>query len=136
MITFFVPGVPQALKRHRSFVRSGRAIMVDPSAAAKETFLLLALEHRPEEPIRQPINLVVEFRFPRPQGHFTAKGQVKPSAPAFHTSRPDLDNLQKFICDALNGIFWHDDSYIWRISAIKRYDAVPGVQVTITTAEA
>jgi Holliday junction resolvase RusA-like endonuclease len=33
-------------------------------------------------------------------------------APKYHIGTPDMDNLEKFVADSLNGIFWKDDSRI------------------------
>jgi Holliday junction resolvase RusA-like endonuclease len=37
---------------------------------------------------------------------------LKKTSPIHHTSTPDVDNLLKFVCDALNGYAWVDDSQI------------------------
>jgi len=36
-----------------------------------------------------------------------------------HESRPDLDNLAKFVNDVANGILWQDDAQIARLSLEK-----------------
>jgi Holliday junction resolvase RusA-like endonuclease len=132
MIEFFVPGKPQALKRHRTFrSKLGFNVQVDPSAEAKYSFSVMADKHKPDKPFRDALIVLMEFRFPRPKAHYTKKG-LKDSAPYLHTSRPDADNLIKFVCDALNGIFWHDDSLISRLIVMKRYSGTPGVYVKIT----
>jgi len=133
-ITFFVPGTPQALKRHRTFRRGSININIDPSASDKQTFLALAMQERPKEPIHHPLTVIMRFDFPRPKSHYNTKGTVKPMAPIMHTSRPDIDNLQKFVMDALNGVFWADDAVVCRIEAEKRYSATPGVSVAILEA--
>ena len=135
-IEFFIPGKPEALKRHRTFRRGAININVDPSTAAKESFLVQAMQHKPEKPIDQPIGLFLSFRFSRPKSHFTAKGMLKESAPKMHTSRPDVDNLAKFVADALNEVFWRDDALICRLSAEKVYSSCPGVQINIFPADA
>ncbi|NTU67988.1 MAG: RusA family crossover junction endodeoxyribonuclease [Chlorobiaceae bacterium] len=138
-IEFFVPGPPQALKRHRAFLRGNRPIMVDPSSTDKGNFLLSSLAHRPEQPIRDPLVVVLDFGFPRPKSHFGSgvnASKMKQYAPHYHTSKPDIDNLQKFVMDALNGVFWHDDSCVCVVHAAKRYSDTPGVRVTISPAEA
>ena len=45
--------------------------------------------------------------------------KIKPSAPKFHTQKKDVDNLAKFILDALNGIFWSDDKIVIKMIAEK-----------------
>jgi Holliday junction resolvase RusA-like endonuclease len=134
MIEFFVPGKPEALKRHRTYRFGSKNINVDPSSAAKDSFLVRACSHRPKEPIREALAVVMEFRFPRPKSHYTSKG-IRSTAPLYHTSRPDADNLAKFVADALNGIFWHDDSCIAQLIVEKKYGATPGVFLRIMPAE-
>ncbi len=127
-IEFLVPGNPQALKRHRT----GRFGNYDPSAVAKENFLLLALEYRPSAPVREALQVAMQFRFSRPKSHFRGKNhELRADAPYWHTGRPDVDNLQKFVMDALNGTFWHDDCIIASVKAEKVYHTVPGISVHI-----
>lgn len=52
-------------------------------------------------------------------------GQTRP------TKRPDLDNIEKIICDSLNAICYHDDSQIVDTRVIKEYGAEPRVEVTV-----
>ena len=42
-----------------------------------------------------------------------------------HSSRPDLDNLVKFVGDALNDVLWKDDMVICEIAARKIYSPSP-----------
>ncbi|MEI8033003.1 MAG: RusA family crossover junction endodeoxyribonuclease [Chlorobiaceae bacterium] len=135
MIEFFIPGHPQALKRHRTFRCGKRNINVDASATQKKTFLACALRYRPERPLDEPLMVKMEFSFPRPKSHFTRKG-LKPSAPLLHTGKPDGTNLAKFYEDALNGIFWRDDSVIARLSIEKRYAEAPGIFISIMAIKA
>jgi len=131
MIEFFVPGTPQALQRHRS-TKSGHRY--DPSAGDKQDFLAKAMASRPEEPLLGPIALVVNCYFTRPKSHYrTGKYSriFKDTAPKWHTSRPDADNILKFIGDALNDIFWHDDRQIVVAEIRKMYGPTPGIFVCI-----
>lgn len=44
-----------------------------------------------------------------------------------HTKKPDGDNLEKFLNDALNGIVWSDDSNIaWLLRSKSLCDAKEG----------
>ena len=137
-ISFVVHGDPKAPKRHRHFKGKGMNFtsVYDPSKKEKENFLLKCMEHRPEAPFREGLRLVVRFYFPRTNSHYgTGKNQLKlkPNAPVLHTSRPDLDNCIKFVKDALNTVYWHDDSYICSLEASKEYDEVPRTEISITT---
>jgi len=133
-IKITVLGNPQALKRHRTFRRGKFIGSYDPSQKEKEDFLLKVQSKAPPEPIKEPIALSVFFHLPRPQAHFgTGKnsGKKKASAPVWHTKRPDLDNLVKFILDSLNGVFWLDDSVVTKLTAIKIYSERPMTEILI-----
>jgi Holliday junction resolvase RusA-like endonuclease len=111
-IEFYVPGTPKALKRHR-MTRGGR--VYDPSATDKQEWLHSAMPFCPTDPIKGAISIELEFNMPRPKSHFgTGKnaGNLKPTAPKYHLHTPDLDNLVKFVLDAMNGKFYDDDSQI------------------------
>lgn len=47
------------------------------------------------------------------------------------TKKPDVDNIAKAICDALNGVAYHDDAQIVVVQVEKRYAVRPRVEVTI-----
>jgi Holliday junction resolvase RusA-like endonuclease len=80
-----------------------------------------------------PVSLDLAFFFPRPASHFQTgrnAGTLKGSAPIWHASKPDRDNLDKAVLDAL--VHWHilaDDSLVCHGHIIKRYLA-PGMTTT------
>ncbi len=131
-ISFTIPGNPKALKRHRRIKKS--TLHYDPSAKDKDIFLAIAYKHRPDKPIDSPISIDVNCYFQRPKSHYrTGKYShlLKPNFPIYHISTPDCDNLVKFICDALNGVFWRDDRYIYSVFIQKLYDTVPRTEIKI-----
>ena len=137
VIRFFVPGNPKALKRHRNFQRGKFRGTYDPSKGDKSDFLALAEKNKPEAPLDGPLQVYMDFRFARPKKHFyTGKRAhiLRDDAPMWHTNTPDADNLLKFVCDALNGIFWKDDKTIcWAIPRKMYVDPgePPGIMVII-----
>jgi len=139
-IEFEVLGNPQALKRHRTYTKGkgGRPlpfpIKVDPSENDKADFLALAYEHTPNVPLKGPLYLRVVCEFPRPKSHYRTgkfKNQLKPHVPFWHTTRPDADNLLKFVADALDGVFFVDDNQIADCHIMKRYSETPKTIVII-----
>jgi Holliday junction resolvase RusA-like endonuclease len=48
--------------------------------------------------------------------------------------KPDWDNVGKIVCDALNGVAWHDDAQIVDAHVEKRYGIEPMVCVVIEMA--
>jgi Holliday junction resolvase RusA-like endonuclease len=134
MLSFKVAGKPQALKRHRTFRMGDKNINVDPSKGDKADFLTMALQHQPSTPIDFPVKVTILCYFQRPKSHYgTGKNSkvLKLKAPVWHTSVPDADNLGKFVCDSLNGIFWKDDSFVSSLLVVKLYSDDPSVYVSV-----
>ena len=129
-ISFTVPGNPLALKRHR---HTNKGFSYDPSKNDKADFLAKAMQHRPDKPFDKPLCVWMGFYFPRPKSHYNKKG-LKENAPSFVQKRPDIDNLVKFVADALNGIFWNDDAIIVILHAAKHYSTTPRVDLKIEEA--
>lgn len=67
------------------------------------------------------VSLSIEFIMPRPK-RFLWKG---PHAEPRHCTKPDRNNLEKAIEDALKGIVWADDAQVSEGPVSKRY-ARPG----------
>ena len=131
-----VLGIPKAQARHKHFVRGKFSGTYDPSGEKKETFASILQKNAPEMPISTPIALELTFYMPRPKGHYgsgTKSACLKDSAPEWHTSKPDLDNLCKFVQDSLNGVFYKDDSLIYSLIAQKVYSERPKTEIVIKT---
>lgn len=47
------------------------------------------------------------------------------------TKKPDYDNIEKIISDALNGVAFYDDAQIVSSGLIKVYGEIPRVEVEI-----
>jgi len=133
-IDFKIQGNPIALKRHRSFQKGEFRGTYDPSSDDKANFLTKAISYKPEIPFDEPLYVKFTFCFSRPKNHYkTGKNAhiLKDNAPKWRTSTPDVDNLEKFVGDALNGIFWKDDSKIVDMSGSKPYGEQPYIQVQV-----
>ncbi len=132
-IKFELFGNPKTLKRHRR--RGGSKGHYDPSAGDKADFLALAHQHRPDKPFEGPLRVRLWFVFPRPKSHYgTGKkaGVLKGHWPEiYHAQTPDIDNLMKFVCDALNGVFWKDDRQIAVAQVHKNWGDAGMVEVEI-----
>jgi Holliday junction resolvase len=82
------------------------------------------------------VSLELRFNFKRPKSHFTKGGLVKHTAPAHHTQRSDLDNLEKAVEDALTRLgAWQDDSFVVRKFSSKDWaigNSAGGCHITIS----
>lgn len=139
-IKLTVLGEPSAQPRHRHYTMGTGNLMhvetYDPAKKEKETFASILQAQAPETPLDEPIMLEMNFYMRRPKGHYgTGKniGKIKASAPEWCSTKPDIDNLAKFVQDALNKIFYRDDSLITQIIGRKLYSERPRTEITIST---
>eukprot|EP01038_Epipyxis_sp_PR26KG_P011961 gene11961-16010_t len=133
IISFMVYGEPIALARHRS-TRAG--ILYNPSAKAQSIFLKASQQYLPINcPLEGPLAVNLLFCHSRPKNHYkTGKNShvLKDGADYWHSKRGDIDNLVKFVLDALNKHAYLDDSQVAVLSTAKIYtNDKPYVQVTI-----
>ncbi len=120
MISFFVRGAPKGQPRPRAFARKFGdkwSARVYDAGTAEGWKSLVAVAYRETvgaviAPIHGPVRLEVTFWMARPKSHRGAHG-LKPSAPKAHVQKPDLDNLEKAVMDALTQIgAWLDDAQV------------------------
>jgi Holliday junction resolvase RusA-like endonuclease len=135
-IKLIVLGEPKAQMRHRH-AKIGKFIHTyDPSDEKKQTFAGILQTQAPDKPIDAPIMLELTFYMPRPKAHYGSgkkSEMLKDTAPEWHTSKPDGDNLEKFVTDSLNGIYYKDDSLICYVIRKKLYSERPRTEILITT---
>jgi Holliday junction resolvase RusA-like endonuclease len=111
---------PVSLKRHRHRLKGGT---YDPSKKDKDDFIKV-IENFPEEKMTKPLKCVLNFYCKRPKNHYkTGKNahMLKETAPKYNINNKDLDNMVKFVLDALNDKLYTDDSLIFEISCSKMY---------------
>ena len=99
----FVEGVPEPQPRPRKG-KYGNIYSPDPPNGWKDTVRIAFLRKR--QPLFcGPVMLTITCYFPK-------KG-LKPGKREPHTHKPDKDNLEKAIMDALNKLVWKDDSQVF-----------------------
>ena len=111
---------PVSLKRHRHRLKGGT---YDPSKKDKDEFIKVIGE-LPADKITKPIKCKLHFYCKRPKSHYKSgkkSNELKDSAPKYNTNNKDLDNMVKFVLDALNDKLYIDDCLIVEINCIKSY---------------
>ena len=111
---------PVSLKRHRHRLKGGT---YDPSKKDKDEFIK-AVGQLPENKMINPIKCELMFYCKRPKTHFRSgkkSTELKETAPKYNTNNKDLDNMVKFVLDALNDKLYVDDCLIINISCSKHY---------------
>lgn len=124
-----VEGDPATAGSKDAFRRGAKIVVVDSckrGPAWRRTVQAAARKALGEEPpIEGAISLHATFALARPKAHLNARGEVRPTAPHSHTIRPDATKLLRALEDALNGVWWRDDSQVVSQSIAKCW-AVPG----------
>lgn len=118
---------PTAQKRPRVT----RFVTYDPSKKDKVAFLKSILNQLPKSPFFNPLKIAIQFNIEHPKSHLKPNGELRKSAPIQHASKPDIDNLVKFVLDALNGHLYKDDSQIVSLTAIKQYAETSCIEISI-----
>jgi Holliday junction resolvase RusA-like endonuclease len=128
-------GDPQPQERHRSITRGGKTWQYDPSKKAKRMFWLKLQAGNQQEVAwiqklmqnDKPITLQMLFVMPR------FKKPQKSSEPLTKSSS-DVDNLAKFVMDALTKNLYEDDAQVCTLIVTKRFvegDEVPYTRITM-----
>lgn len=131
-----VNGNPKAQGRPRACVRGAHASVYNPSNANgwKDTIYYETMKHRPTIPFSLPVRIDIKWRMPRPKRLLR---KLDPEGEMPHTSKPDRDNLDKAVLDAMLGGGWFlDDCYVTAGFIQKVYHAkngLPGADIVVWT---
>ena len=135
-VSFTVPGKPTGKARPRVVTVNGHARAYTPKETA-EYEGNIRLEYRAQcgnayfkRGVPLMVQIVVYMPIPKSasqkQREKMLRGALQP------VKKPDWDNIGKIICDALNGVAWHDDAKIVLATVSKRYGLDEGVQVCVS----
>ncbi len=116
---------PTSLKRHRHRLAGGT---YDPSKKEKDDFIKM-IDDMPLEKMTKPIKCNLHFYCKRPKSHYKSGKNshiLKDTSPKYNTNNKDLDNMVKFILDALNDKLYLDDCQIIEITCKKLYSEENG----------
>lgn len=133
-IVFSVDEIPQGKGRPR-FRRVGNFVSTYTDSKTRDYESKIADRARKAmgetPPLLSPVSVSMYFRLPVPTSTPQKRvasllgGLVRP------TKKPDLDNLDKAVLDALNGIVYKDDSQVVTIHSKKVYSTHAGVDICI-----
>jgi len=135
-VTLLVPVEAEPKPRPRTAVVFGRAKVYTPKKALKHEAKIaeLAQAQLPPGVIAEPVRLDILFVRQRPQA---LMGKKHPDGLLWAPRRPDLDNLQKTVMDALKP-FWRDDALVCcglPLNCFAEKDGRPRIVVRIRSAE-
>lgn len=117
----WVPFRPQAQARPRFNGKQGRAYQPEPEF--KACVVTYACESRPPRPLSGALGVGMKFCYKRP---------VCRRYERYKTSRPDLDNLEKPVLDALKRAGWiQDDALIVKMQTMKVWAEQDGLELVV-----
>lgn len=133
---FEIPGCPQGKGRPRIAVRSAHAHAYTPQKTAeyeayiRDCYRAALGKYYGNLPIALGVQAIypIPKRFSKAKQYEALRGAITPQ------TKPDMDNIVKVVCDALNGVAYDDDKQIVQIYAEKRYGYEAKVVVTVREA--
>lgn len=134
MISFTVPGQPVGKGRPRIGKVGQHARMFTPAKTANYEDSVRYAAHQAMGgglPLFCAVRVRLEIRVQIPAS-WSVKKQGRAAAGEEHpTTKPDIDNVEKAIFDAMNGVVWRDDVQVVEVSKRKCYSHTPGVTVSV-----
>ena len=79
------------------------------------------------KPLGGPLRLSLYVIFIQPRSW----SATKKSSTFWHTVKPDLDNIEKLVKDALKNIAWRDDCQVAKVDMAKFYGNITGLHIEI-----
>lgn len=132
---FVLPGKPTAWQRPAAFLQRGRIVQANPKGMAEQQDAIAwayKAVARGAPPLTGPLRLEVLCVYEPPRSWPQWKREAALAGVMWKTSKPDHDNLEKQIGDALNGVAWVDDAQVVKSSCAKRYGTPERTEVRVT----
>lgn len=129
--TFDIEPTPQLRPRVSS--RGGYVRVYDPQKVKNFKSLLrsLAVHQYARPPLLGALSVSLTFYRPVQRSISKAERERRLSNQSKPVVKPDTDNYIKSTLDALNGVLWHDDAQIVKITGEKRYSDHPRITVGV-----
>lgn len=121
-----IPGKPFGKQRPR--FGNGRTYTPKETVSFERTVAVLA-QPLFAQPFSGPVAIEIIATFEPPASWSRKRRESAIGTP--HIQRPDFDNIQKAICDALNRIAYEDDGQIASAHCVKRWGERAGTTVII-----
>jgi Holliday junction resolvase RusA-like endonuclease len=96
--------------------------------------IYLQQQHNDEPMFTRPIEMDLTFYMPKPLVVANRIKRDKTGIAAYHSTTPDLDNMVKFVLDAIQNVLISNDKLVYAINAKKLYGDEPRTEFTIKEA--
>jgi Holliday junction resolvase RusA-like endonuclease len=119
-IAFLIPGQPQGKGRPRATAIGGHARMYTPAKTRGYEAEVWEAYRKAGGGMMEGL-LSMQIKAYREIPKSWSKVEREKACTTFCKTKPDLDNIVKVICDALNGVAFKDDSQVVKVVAEKRW---------------
>ena len=125
---------PTTKERPRFNVSTGRAFTTDKTRAFEEALKWEYIKNNGKNYGENFIEVELTFAFTPPKSWSKKKinealeGRIRPT-------KSDIDNYIKSVLDSLNTVAYSDDRYVYKVSAIKKYDIADYIEINIKEME-
>lgn len=136
-IEFTVAGDPVGQGRPR-FARQGKFVHTYDPPKSREYKAKVAQSFQQAymgKPLTKPVKITIRAVFGVPKSYSKARTKACLEGLEWPTKKPDADNIEKGVYDALNGLAYEDDKQIVQTSVCKVYGAEAKVVVSIEEIE-
>lgn len=131
---FIVPSKPMGKQRPKATSRGRYTKVYTPKETISYENLVIAMFRQTypnAKPLEGEVRGFIRAFYPIPLSTSKKRKQAMLEGVIRPQVKPDLDNIEKIIYDALNGIAYTDDSHITEMSISKHYSDSPRVEVII-----
>lgn len=130
-----IPGRPQGKQRPSTAPGHSRPYTPAETVAAEKRIRELWKRKFPRHvPLTGPVMLRFTAVFSIPQGFTALQRASALDGRLYATVKPDKDNIEKLVCDSLNGLAYVDDAQI-QGGGVKRYGSPERVDIELTELE-
>ena len=133
-VEFTVYGNPTAKGRPK-FARRGNFVAAYTPKKTSDNAKIISGEAMVamagRKPLEGALGCVLSFYMPIPKSTSKKDAAKMLSGEIHHIKKPDLDNAEKQVLDAMNGIVYLDDAQITWIASSKRYSDNPRTEILI-----
>lgn len=129
-----VPGKPMGKQRPKATSKGRFTKVYTPKETISYENLVIAMFRQTypyAKPLEGEVRGFIKAFYPIPLSTSNKRKQAMLEGVIRPQVKPDLDNIEKIVYDALNGIAYTDDSHITEMSISKHYSDIPRVEVSI-----
>ena len=129
-----VPGKPMGKQRPKATSKGRFTKVYTPKETISYENLVIAMFQQTypnAKPLEGEVRGCIKAFYPIPQSVSKKRKQAMLEGVIRPQIKPDLDNIEKIVYDALNGIAYTDDSHITEMTISKHYSVSPRVEITI-----